>query len=168
MIGLVAITMLICFILPLFTKLIPAPLVSIGVCMAFEYGLSLGTITVGDKASVSGSFPRFRAPSVPFDGTMLGIIFPYSIIMAVTGLLETLMLLSLLDDITETKGQPNRECAAQGLGNILCGFFGAMGGCAMLGQAMINISSGGRGRISGNTQGDYCSNKKGFLEVFCC
>lgn len=149
MIGQVALAMLIVYFFPYLTKFIPSTLVAIGVIMAFEYGLDLGTITVGDKGSVSGSLPQFKLPNVPFTGEMIGVIFPHAIIMTIVGLMETLMLIRLIDEITETKGQPNRECVAQGLANFLCGFLGGMGGCAMIGQSIINVNSGSKGRASG-------------------
>jgi SulP family sulfate permease len=150
MIGMVLLSMIIVFFWPRipYIGFIPSPLVAIGLCLALEQGIGLGTLTVGDKASVGGSFPALRAPDVPFSAHTLSIIFPPAVLMCIVGLIETLMVLRLVDEATETKGQPNRECCAQGLGNFICGFFGAMGGCAMIGQTMININGGGRGRIS--------------------
>eukprot|EP00027_Filamoeba_sp_ATCC50430_P000944 CAMPEP_0168554926 /NCGR_PEP_ID=MMETSP0413-20121227/8049_1 /TAXON_ID=136452 /ORGANISM="Filamoeba nolandi, Strain NC-AS-23-1" /LENGTH=492 /DNA_ID=CAMNT_0008585717 /DNA_START=304 /DNA_END=1782 /DNA_ORIENTATION=+ len=148
-IGLVFITMLVMVLFPFLTKHIPSSLVAIGIVMALEYGIGIGSTTVGDRASVSGGFPSPRFPHVPFNSEMLGIIIPHAIITCIVALLETLLLLQLIDEITETKGNPNRECVAQGVGNILCGLFGALGGCAMIGQAMVNLNSGGRGRLPG-------------------
>ena len=100
-------------------------------------------------ASVSGGLPEFSIPSVPFNFETFYIVLPFSLTLAGIGLIESLLTLTLIDEITETKGRPNKECFGQGLSNMTCGFFGAMGGCAMIGQSMINISSGGRGRLSG-------------------
>jgi SulP family sulfate permease len=102
-------------------------------------------------ASIAGGFPEFNIPTVPFTLETLWIILPYSIILAAVGLIESLLTLSLIDEMTETRGRGNKECIGQGTANVLTGFFGGMGGCAMIGQSMININSGGRGRLSGIT-----------------
>lgn len=149
MLGLIAVTMAIIHFLPKMTKMIPAPLAAIGVVFALVYFLGLDTKSVGDMASISGGFPEFSIPQIPFTFESFKIIFPYALTLAGIGLIETLLTLTLIDEITETQGQNSRECLAQGLGNVVTGFFGGMGGCAMIGQSMINISSGARRRLSG-------------------
>ncbi|WP_347159650.1 SulP family inorganic anion transporter [Pontibacter chitinilyticus] len=153
MLGLVGLTMAIIFLLPKLTKAIPAALTAIIVVSAIVIGFHLDTRTVGDMASVGGGFPKFHIPAVPLTLETLQIIFPYALILAGIGLLESLLTLTLVDEITETRGRSNKEAAAQGLANIVAGFFGSMGGCAMIGQSMINVSSGGRSRLSGITAG---------------
>lgn len=107
------------------------------------------TKTVGDIASIKGGFPPFHIPSLPINWDTLSLIFPYALIMAGVGLIESLLTLNIVDEITETRGRGNKEAVAQGLANVLSGFFSGMGGCAMLGQSLINISSGARARLSG-------------------
>ena len=109
----------------------------------------MDTRTVGDIASIKGGFPPFHIPSLPFSLETLEIIFPYALIMAGVGLIESLLTLNLIDEITETRGRGNKEAVAQGAANMLSGFFSGMGGCAMIGQSLINISSGARARLSG-------------------
>ena len=149
MLGLVALTMAIIYFLPKLTKAIPSALAGILVVSGLVHLLGLETKSVGDLASVAGGFPSLHIPMVPLNLETLKIIFPYAAILAAIGLIESLMTLQLVDEVTETKGQPNRECLGQGLANIITGFFGGMGGCAMIGQSMINVNSGGRGRMSG-------------------
>ncbi|WP_420154578.1 SulP family inorganic anion transporter [Siphonobacter sp.] len=149
MLGLVVLTMLIMWGLPKLTKAIPASLTAIVVVSAAVIGLQIDTKTVGDIASVQGSLPPFHLPAVPFSLETLQLILPYSFIVAGVGLIESLLTLNLIDEITETKGRSNRECMAQGLANIVTGLFSGMGGCAMIGQSLINISSGARARLSG-------------------
>jgi len=108
-------------------------------------------MTGDDNATISGSLPSFSIPSVPFTLETFYIILPYSLILAAVGLIESLLTLTVIDEMTGTRGKGNQECVAQGASNIVNGFFGAMGGCAMIGQSMININSGGRGRLSGIT-----------------
>lgn len=151
MFGLVALTMAIIHFLPKLTKAVPSTLVAIVSVTLLVMFTGIDTRTVADLASISGGLPSFHIPQVPFDLGTLGIIFPYALILASVGLIESLMTLQLVDDITETRGNTNKECMGQGLSNIICGFFGAMGGCAMIGQSMINVNSGGRGRASGIT-----------------
>jgi len=115
--------------------------------------LHLPTRTLADMAAIAGGLPSFAWPSVPLDLATLKIIAPYAALMAMVGLLETLLTFNLTDEITETRGQPNRECVALGVANITSGLFGGMGGCAMIGQTVINLSSGGRGRLSGVVSG---------------
>ncbi len=151
MLGLIALTMAIIHFLPKLTKAVPASLAAIlTVSLAVIFG-GLDTKTVGDVASIAGGLPAFAIPSVPFTFETLIIILPYAVILAAIGLIESLLTLSLIDEITGTRGRGNKECVAQGTSNVVTGFFGGMGGCAMIGQSMININSGGRGRLSGIT-----------------
>jgi len=135
--------------MPKVTRKAPASLVAILVVTAIVLGFGIDTTTVGDMSSIKGGFPPFHIPEVPFTLETLSIIFPYSLIVAGVGLIESLLTLNLIDEITETRGQSNREAAAQGLANFVTGFFSGMGGCAMIGQSLINISSGARSRLSG-------------------
>ena len=135
--------------LPKIGKLIPSPLISILILSFLVITLKIDTPTVGDLASVSGGLPEFSIPTVPYNLETLYIVLPFSLTLAGIGLIESLLTLTLIDEMTDTKGRPNKECFGQGLSNVTCGFFGAMGGCAMIGQSMINITSGGRGRLSG-------------------
>ena len=151
MAGLIILTMAIIHFLPKITTAVPSSLVAIVGVSLLAVGLNLDTRTVGDIAKIAGGFPEFHIPTVPFDLEMLKIIFPYSLILAAIGLIESLLTLRLIDEVTETRGQGNRECVGQGVANIATGFFGGMGGCAMIGQSMINVNSGGRGRLSGIT-----------------
>ena len=154
MIGLTALTMAIIWIFPKIPKIgkfLPAPLVSILAVSGLVIGFDLDTKTVGDMASVAGGLPEFSIPSVPFTWETFFIVLPLSITLASIGLIESLLTLTLIDEMTETRGRTSQECIGQGLANTTCGFFSAMGGCAMIGQSMINIKSGGRGRLSGIT-----------------
>jgi len=154
MLGLTLLTMAIIWLFPKVPKLgawLPASLVSIVSVSALVIGLDLDTKTVGDLASISGGLPKFHIPMVPFTLETLFIIFPVALTLAAIGLIESLLTLTLIDEITETRGRTSQECVGQGLANATCGVFGAMGGCAMIGQSMINIKSGGRGRLSGIT-----------------
>jgi SulP family sulfate permease len=149
MIGLVALTMAIIHFLPKLTKAVPSSLVAIVLVSLLVILTGLDSRTVGDMASIAGGLPSFHIPLVPFNLETLQIILPYSIILAAIGLIESLLTLSLIDEITDSRGQGNRECIGQGVANSVTGLFGGMGGCAMIGQSMININSGGRGRLSG-------------------
>ncbi|MCK5872664.1 MAG: SulP family inorganic anion transporter, partial [Methylococcales bacterium] len=149
LLGLVALTMFIIHFLPKLTKIIPSSLVAILVVTGLVMVLKLDVNTVGDLASIAGGLPEFHIPSVPLTMETLMIVLPYSFIFAAIGLIESLLTLQLVDEITETRGKGNKECIAQGAANIMTGFFGGMGGCAMIGQSMININSGGLGRLSG-------------------
>ena len=155
MLGLIALTMLITHFFPRLTKALPSTLVAITVVSLLAFGMSqflnLDTRTVGDMASIAGGLPDFSIPQVPLTLETLWIVLPYAFVFAGVGLIESLLTLQLLDDITETRGQPNRECVALGAANITSGFFGGMGGCALVGQSIINVESGGRGRLSGIT-----------------
>ena len=149
MLALVGLVMLVMWGLPKITKAVPSGLAGIVVVVAVVYLFGLDTRTVGDIASIEGGFPWPSIPELPFTVETLKIILPYSLIVAGVGLIESLLTLNLIDEITETRGQSNREAVAQGLANITSGFTGGMGGCAMIGQSMINISSGARARLSG-------------------
>jgi SulP family sulfate permease len=151
LLGLVILTMFIIRYLPRLTTTVPSSLVAIVVVTLLVFGLGLDTRVVGDIASIKGGLPSFHIPSVPLNFETLAIIFPYSFILASIGLIESLLTLRLVDEITETRGRGNKECVAQGAANTVTGFFGGMGGCAMIGQSMINVNSGGRGRLSGIT-----------------
>ncbi|MGI4813538.1 MAG: SulP family inorganic anion transporter [Janthinobacterium lividum] len=153
MCALVGLTMLIVYLLPRLTKAIPPALVAIVGVGLLSQLLHWPTPTLGDMAHIAGAFPSFQLPQVPLDLGTLKIVFPYAALMAIVGLLETLLTFNLTDEITETLGRPNRECLALGASNVISGLFGGMGGCAMIGQTMINLSSGGRTRVSGATSG---------------
>ncbi|GAB3226199.1 SulP family inorganic anion transporter [Hymenobacter seoulensis] len=149
MLGLVALTMAIVYFLPKLTKAVPASLTAIIVVSALVLLGGLETKSVGDIASIAGGLPQFHLPLVPLTWETLRIIFPYSIIMALVGLTESLLTLTVVDEITDTRGRGNQDCVAQGVANIVSGFCGGMGGCAMIGQTMVNLESRGRGRLSG-------------------
>ncbi len=149
MLGLVALTMFIIWGLPKITKVVPASLTAILVISAIVIGFGINTRTVGDIASINGGFPPFHIPEIPFTWEAFMVILPYSVIIASVGLIESLLTLNLIDEITETRGDGNRECIAQGLANFVTGLFSGMGGCAMIGQSLINISAGARERLSG-------------------
>lgn len=156
MLLLVTITMIIIHFLPKLTKVVPSSLVAIATVSFAVVFLGLDTPTVQDmlaNGSMAGGLPNFHIPVVPFNFETLTIILPYAFILAFIGLVESLMTLTLIDEITDTRGKSNRECFAQGTANVVTGFFGGMGGCAMVGQSMINIGSGGRGRLSGIVAG---------------
>lgn len=149
MAGLVALTIAIVVLLPKITKAIPASLVAIMVVFALVLIFNIETKQVEDIAAVSGSLPPFHIPDFPFTIENFQIILPYGIIMAAVGLTEGLLTLNLVDEITCTKGNSNRECLAQGSANILNGFFFGMGGCPMIAQTLVNLSAGSRARLSG-------------------
>ncbi|MBD2715356.1 SulP family inorganic anion transporter [Microvirga sp. STR05] len=149
MLGLVGLTMGIVYFLPKLTKAVPASLVAIIVVSALVILGGLDTKSVGDIASIAGGLPTFHVPQVPLAWHTLGIVFPYALIMALVGLTESLLTLTVVDEMTDTRGRGNQDCVAQGLANITSGFFGGMGGCAMIGQTMVNLESRGRGRLSG-------------------
>ena len=153
MCGLVLLTMAIIHFLPKLTKAIPSSLAAILsvtlLSLFLGHSLEIQIQTVGDLASIGGALPTWQWFSVDMNLETLNIIWKYAVIMAAVGLIESLMTMSLIDELTETRGRGNRECIGQGVANVLTGFFGGMGGCAMIGQSMINIRSGGRGRLSG-------------------
>ena len=147
--GLVMITVFVIYFLPKVTSSFPAALAAIITVSLLVIGLDLDTITVGDLASIKGGLPEFHIPAVPFTFETLLVILPYAFILAAVGLIESLLTLSLIDEVTNTRGRGNRECMGQGIANTVTGLFGGMGGCAMIGQSMINVNSGGRERLSG-------------------
>ena len=149
MLGLVALTIAIVVFLPKFTKVVPSSLVAIIVVFVLVMITGIDTKLVKDIASVGGGFPPFHIPSIPLNFTALSVIFPYALIMASVGLTEGLLTLNLVDEMTETKGNSNKECIAQGGANILNGFFFGMGGCPMIAQTLVNLSAGARARLSG-------------------
>ncbi|MBC3229059.1 SulP family inorganic anion transporter [Serratia fonticola] len=141
------------YLFPLLNKTIPSPLVCIVVLTAISIGLGLEIRTVGDMGELPDSLPIFLIPDVPLNLNTLMIILPYSAGLAVVGLLESMMTATIVDDLTDTASDKNRECKAQGIANICTAFIGGMAGCAMIGQSIINIKSGGRGRLSTLTAG---------------
>lgn len=147
--GLVLLTMLVIWGLPKLTKVFPASLAAILLIFGIVVFLDLDTRTIGDIASIKGAFPPFHIPDLPYTWETLGIIFPYAAIVAGVGLIESLLTLNIVDEITETRGRGNKEAVAQGTANILSGLFSGMGGCAMIGQSLINTSNGARARLSG-------------------
>lgn len=149
MLGLVALTIAIVLLFPKISKAVPASLVAIMIVFALVLGFNIQTKTVMDIASISGGFPPFHIPEIPLNGKTLQLIFPYALIMASVGLTEGLLTLNLVDEITATKGNGNRESIAQGSANILNGFFYGMGGCPMIAQTLVNLSAGSRARLSG-------------------
>ena len=149
MLLIAVVTMAIIHFLPRLTKAVPSILVAVIIGSVAVIFLGIDTRTVGDVASIKGGFPPFHIPDVPFNIETLMIILPYAVTMALVGLIESLLTLNLIDDLTETTGQPNRESIGQGVANTVTGLFGGMGGCAMVGQSIINVQSGGRGRLSG-------------------
>ena len=155
MLGLTLLTMLIIWGLPKLTKAIPSSLVAIVIVSAIVIGFGIDTLTVagtmGEGESIKGGFPPLSIPQIPFTLETFKIIFPYAAIVAGVGLIESLLTLNIIDEITETRGSGNRECVAQGTANIFSGFLSGMGGCAMIGQSLINTSSGARARLSGIT-----------------
>uniref|UniRef100_UPI0035146EC2 SulP family inorganic anion transporter n=1 Tax=Cognatishimia sp. TaxID=2211648 RepID=UPI0035146EC2 len=149
MLGLVALTMAIIWVMPRITKVIPAPLAGIGIVAVLVIAFGLDVPRVGDMASIEGGLPLFQVPMVPLNMETLQIILPYAVILAAIGLIESLLTLNLVGEITGKRGGASQECIAQGTANVVTGFFGGMGGCAMIGQSMINVKSGGRTRIAG-------------------
>ncbi|AHD01592.1 SulP family inorganic anion transporter [Leisingera methylohalidivorans] len=160
MLGLVGLTMLIIWGVPKVTSIIPAPLAGIGIVAGLVIAVGIDVPTVGDMASIKGGFPSFHNPFgtgeglfgtalAPFTLETLWIILPYAVILAAIGLIESLLTLNLVGEITGKRGGASQECIAQGASNVVTGFFGGMGGCAMIGQSMINVKSGGRTRIAG-------------------
>jgi len=149
MLGLIGVTMAVIYLIPKVTKKFPSALAGILVVSGIVIFGGVNTTSVGDISSISGGLPTFGVPDVPFNMETLMIILPHAVILAAIGLIESLLTVSLIDGITDTKGQNNRECLSQGAANIITGFFGGMGGCAMIGQSMINIKSGARWRLSG-------------------
>ncbi|GFE51536.1 sodium-independent anion transporter [Roseobacter cerasinus] len=149
MLALVAVTMAIIWVTPRITRVIPAPLAGIGIVAAVVIGFGLEVPRVGDLASIQGGLPSLHIPVVPLTWETFEIILPYAVILAAIGLIESLLTLNLVGDITNQRGGASQECIAQGVANTVTGFFGGMGGCAMIGQSMINVKSGGRTRVAG-------------------
>lgn len=147
--GLVLLTMVVIWGLPKISKAVPASLVAILLVFGIVLFFGIDTRTIGDIASIKGGFPPFHLPMVPLTFETLQIIFPYAVIVAGVGLIESLLTLNIIDEITETRGRGNKEAVAQGTANILSGVFSGMGGCAMIGQSLINTSNGARARLSG-------------------
>ena len=144
----VALGLAIIYILPRFIQVIPSPLVAIVLITIISVIGNIEVPTVGDMGELPAAFPPFNLPAVPLNGETLRIIFPYALTLAIVGLLESLLTASLLDELTDTTSDKNQEAQGQGIANIITGFFGGMAGCAMIGQSVINIQSGGRGRLS--------------------
>ena len=149
MLGLTALTMAVIWGMPRLTNAIPAPLAGIGLTALIVIAFGIETPRVGDLASINGSLPAFAIPTVPLNWETLTIIFPYAVILALIGLIESLLTLNLVGELTNKRGGASQECLAQGIANTVTGFFGGMGGCAMIGQSMINVKSGGRTRLAG-------------------
>ena len=144
----VAAGLAIIYLLPRLTRIVPSPLVCIVVLTAVAIGFGLELRTVGDMGELPSTLPVFLLPDVPLDLDTFTIVFPYSAAIAVVGLLESLMTASIVDELTDTRSDKNRECVGQGIANFVTGFLGGMAGCAMIGQSVINVKSGGRGRLS--------------------
>jgi SulP family sulfate permease len=149
LLGLVALTMLIIHFLPKLTKVVPSSLAAILIIFGLVTFFNLDTRTVGDIASIKGGFLPFHVPGIDWTLESLKLIAPYSLIIAGVGLIESLLTLNIVDEITETRGSANKEALAQGVANTLSGMFSGMGGCAMIGQSLINVSNGARARLSG-------------------
>jgi SulP family sulfate permease len=149
MLALVAMTMFVIWALPKFTTIVPAPLAGIAITAGIVIAFGLDVPRVGDMASIQGGLPGFHIPMVPLTLETLWIILPYALILSAIGLIESLLTLNLVGEITGERGGASQECVAQGVANTVTGFFGGMGGCAMIGQSMINVKSGGRTRIAG-------------------
>ena len=144
------------YLFPYLTKAVPSPLVCIVVLTIVALILGLDIRTVGDMGQLPDSLPIFLIPQIPLNFETLSIIFPYALTLAVVGLLESMMTATIVDDLTDSPSNKNRECAGQGVANIASGFLGGMAGCAMIGQSVINIKSGGRGRLSTLASGVIC------------
>lgn len=144
----VAITLIIVYTVPRFIKGVPAPLIAIVILTVITFIFGIELKTIGDLGTITQSLPSFFLPDVPFSLETLQIILPYSLALAIVGLLESLLTSQIVDDMTDTKSDKNQEARGQGIANFITGFFGGMAGCAMIGQSMINVKSGGRGRLS--------------------
>ena len=153
MIGLVVLSMFIMYLLPKYTKRVPSALVSIIVISFISFIFSLNTRTIGSIASVSAGLPAFHIPMVLISLESISLVLPYAFLMAAVGLIETLLTVNVVDEMTNTRGRANKESVGQGIANTVCGFFQGMGGCAMVGQTMVNLESGGRNRLSGIVAG---------------
>ncbi|MBU8908676.1 SulP family inorganic anion transporter [Desertibacillus haloalkaliphilus] len=155
MYSLVALTLAIIYILPRFTTAVPSALVAIVVVTAIAVIANVGVRTVGDMGELTQTLPVFALPNIPLNLETLMIIFPYSLALAIVGILESLLTASIVDDMTDTDSDKNKESRGQGIANIVTGFFGGMAGCAMIGQSVINVKSGGRGRLSALVAGVF-------------
>lgn len=155
MYGLVALTLAIIYLFPRITKAVPSTLVAIMVVTAIAIFANVGVRTVGDLGNLTQKLPVFLIPDIPFNFETLMIIFPYSLALAIVGLLESLLTANIVDDMTDTESDKNKESRGQGIANIVTGFFGGMAGCAMIGQSVINVKSGGRGRLSAMVAGVF-------------
>ncbi|WP_026105001.1 SulP family inorganic anion transporter [Halalkalibacterium ligniniphilum] len=155
MYALVALTLAIIYLFPKISTAVPSTLVAIVVVTAIAIFANVGVRTVGDLGTLTQSLPVFLIPSVPFNLETLMIIFPYSLALAIVGLLESLLTAQIVDDMTDTDSDKNKESRGQGVANIVTGFFGGMAGCAMIGQSVINVKSGGRGRLSALVAGGF-------------
>jgi SulP family sulfate permease len=155
MYALVAVTLAIIYILPRFTTAVPSALVAIIVVSAITIGFSMNVRTIGDMGELSSAFPLFHLPQVLVSIETLWIILPYSISLAIVGVLESLLTATIIDDMTDTSSDKNKEVKGQGLANVVTGFFGGMAGCAMIGQSVINVKSGGRTRLSTMVSGVF-------------
>ncbi|WP_368504705.1 SulP family inorganic anion transporter [Alkalihalophilus sp. As8PL] len=155
MYGLVAATLAIIYLLPRVTKAVPSALAAIVVITAIVIFMSIDVRTVGDMGALQQALPMFLIPQIPFNMETLMIILPYSLALAIVGLLESLLTANIVDDMTDTDSDKNKESRGQGIANIVSGFFGGMAGCAMIGQSVINVKSGGRGRLSALVAGVF-------------
>jgi high affinity sulfate transporter 1 len=155
MYAMVAGSLAIIYIFPRFTKVVPSPLVAIIVITVFAVMTGSGVRTIGDMGELTQTLPFFLIPDIPFNFETLQIIFPYSLSIAIVGLVESLLTASIVDDMTDTTSDKNKEARGQGIANIVSGFFGGMAGCAMIGQSVINVKSGGRGRLSALVAGVF-------------
>lgn len=155
MYAMVAGALAIIYILPRFTKAVPSPLVAIVVISAIAIFTGSGVRTIGDMGELTQALPMFLLPDIPLTFETLQIIFPYSLSIAIVGLVESLLTATIVDDMTDTKSDKNKEARGQGIANIVSGLFGGMAGCAMIGQSVINVKSGGRGRLSAFVAGVF-------------
>lgn len=155
MYAMVAGALAIIYILPRFTKIVPSPLVAIVVMTLIAIMTSSDVRTIGDMGNLTQALPIFLIPDIPLNFETLKIIFPYSLSIAIVGLVETLLTATIVDDMTDTTSDKNKEARGQGIANIVSGFFGGMAGCAMIGQSVINVKSGGRGRLSAFVAGTF-------------
>lgn len=144
----IGVTLVIVYVLPRYITAIPAPLIAIVLLTTIALVMDINMKTIGDLGTITQSLPHFFIPDVPLNMETLAIIFPYALALAVVGLLESLMTAQIVDDMTVTKSNKSKEARGQGIANMITGFFGGMAGCAMIGQSMINVKSGGRGRLS--------------------
>lgn len=148
LIVLVIIGIAIIYLFPKVTKKVPSPIISIAIVFAIVAVFKIDVKTLGDMGSITSSLPRFVIPNIPFTMETFQIIFPYAISLSIIGMLESLLTAQLVDDMTDTTSDKNQECVGQGLGNVVSGFFGGIAGCGMIGQTMVNMNYGGRGRLS--------------------